>query len=91
MPKTSTITARIDPALDEAIGRIAESQGRSKSAIIAEALESYASYDTWLRARVQEGLDDLAAGRVHSHEEVMAETDAIIEAATERHKKRNAA
>ncbi len=89
MTKTNTITARIDPELDAALARIADSQGRSKSAVITEALQSYASYDAWVRAQVQEGLDDLAAGRVHSHEEVMAEMDAIIAAAIA--KKRSAA
>ncbi|WP_428247153.1 CopG family ribbon-helix-helix protein [Ferrovibrio sp.] len=89
MVKSNTITARIDPELDAALARIADSQGRSKSAVITEALQSYASYDAWVRAQVQEGLDDLAAGRVHSHEEVTAEMDAIIAAAIA--KKRSAA
>lgn len=84
MTKTSTITARIDPALDAAISRIAESQGRSKSAIIAEALESYASYDAWVRAQVQEGLDQANAGELIPHDEVMAKMDAIIDAAEKR-------
>jgi len=81
MAKTNTITARIDPELDAALARIAETQGRSKSAIITEALQSYASYDAWIRAQVQIGLDQADAGELIPHEEVMAEMDAIIERA----------
>ncbi|MBP6818550.1 MAG: ribbon-helix-helix protein, CopG family [Ferrovibrio sp.] len=88
MAKTNTITARIDPELDAALARIAETQGRSKSAIITEALQSYASYDAWIRAQVQIGLDQADAGELIPHEEVMAEMDAIIERAI---KKRGAA
>lgn len=88
MAKTNTITARIDPELDAALARIAETQGRSKSAIITEALQSYASYDAWMRAQVQIGLDQADAGELIPHEEVMAEMDAIIERAI---KKRGAA
>jgi predicted transcriptional regulator len=81
MAKTHTITARIDPELDAALARIAETQGRSKSAIITEALQSYASYDAWLCAQVQIGLDQANAGELIPHEEVMAEMDAIIDRA----------
>lgn len=88
MAKTNTITARIDPELDAALARIAETQGRSKSAIITEALQSYASYDAWIRAQVQIGLDQADAGELIPHEEVMAEMDVIIERAI---KKRGAA
>ena len=36
----TTLTIRLDPKLEKALGRIAKSTGRTKSEIVREALES---------------------------------------------------
>lgn len=41
----------------------------SREEALREAIEQYSAYDRWFRARVEEGLADLAAGRVVSNEE----------------------
>lgn len=40
---------------------------------VEEAVAEYLDYDAEFRAAVQEGLDDVAAGRTHPWEEVEAE------------------
>lgn len=46
----------------------------SREEALREAIEQYSAYDRWFRARVEEGLADLAAGRVVSHEQVERES-----------------
>ncbi len=46
-------------------------EDRTPEAVAAEALEEMLDYDAWHLARVDEGLADVEAGNVFSHEEVM--------------------
>ena len=53
--------------------RIAEWREESLVATVQEAVTRYLDKDAEYRAYVQEGLDDIAAGRVHDWEDVKAE------------------
>jgi predicted transcriptional regulator len=72
----------------EALGRMADERASSPegvlAALAAEAVTSRAEF----RRRIDEGLADIAAGRTHSHEEVMAELEAWVEEVEARQQRR---
>ncbi len=61
---------------DEQLSRlelIAGAREESVAATVQEAVAAFLHKDAEYRAYVQEGLDDIAAGRVHDWEDVKAE------------------
>ena len=61
---------------DEQLSRlelIAEAREETLVATVQEAVTGFLHKDAEYRAYVQEGLDDIAAGRVHAWEDVKAE------------------
>ena len=71
MPKTATITARIDPELNEALERIAAAQGRSKSWVLSEMLREQVEKESAFSAAVQAGRESIRAGQGLDHDAVM--------------------
>lgn len=64
---------------DERVGLLAGAASvLSREDARKEAIEQDGAYDQWFRAKVEEGLKDLAEGRVVSHEAVEAEAEALI-------------
>jgi predicted transcriptional regulator len=75
----TTFTFRVDEDLKKQFAEIAKSKDRTAAQLMREFIrdsiarqQEEAEYDAWYRAKVQQGLDDAAAGRVHSDEEVKA-------------------
>jgi Predicted transcriptional regulator len=66
-----TISTRFDPDTLARLNEIAAKQNRSRSEIIKEAVGGYLDSMAWFEREVQKGLDDIKAGRVVSHEEVV--------------------
>lgn len=66
----STFSIRLPTATKERIDSLASSLRRSRNFILAEAVEQYLELHARQIAHIEEGLDDLEAGRVHSHEEI---------------------
>ena len=73
----STFTFRVDADLKRQFAEIAKSRDRTGAQLIRDFMreaiarqQEEAEYDAWFRAKVQQGLDDAAAGRVYSSEEV---------------------
>ena len=64
---TLSMTDEQKAMLDE----LARRQHAPVKAMLLDGIERMFDYDTRLRAKVQEGLDDIAAGRVYTHEEVV--------------------
>jgi predicted transcriptional regulator len=61
---------------DEQLSRlelIAEAREETLATTVQEAVTAFLHKDAEYRAYVQEGLDDIAAGRVHDWEDVKAE------------------
>ena len=52
------------------LDRLAKSTERSKSWLLERALDDYLASQAWQVAAVEEGLADVEAGRVISHEEM---------------------
>lgn len=67
MAKTVTIAARVHENLDAALAQLATATGRSKSALLAEALRSYVETEWPLVAALEAGLDVRRTGRFPGH------------------------
>lgn len=81
MADTTTMTIRIPRALMERLDRLAGHTRRSRSYLAAEALEIYTRFELEIVQGILEGMEDVKAGRVVPHEQVVAETKALIDAA----------
>jgi predicted transcriptional regulator len=72
MSKSVTLAARVDTELDARLGNLALAMGRSKSALISEALRSYVANEEKFLAAVEEGKQAIRDGRVVDHAVVVA-------------------
>ncbi len=77
-----TMTIRVSADVQDKLARLAHSTRRSRSFLAAEALSAYVERELSIVEGIEQGLADVAAGRVTPHEEVMAELHAIIDEAT---------
>lgn len=73
-----TMTIRVPTEVQDKLARLAHSTRRSRSFLAAEALAAYVERELSIVEGIEQGLADVAAGRVTPHEEVMAELFAII-------------
>lgn len=78
---SATLTVRLSPELKDRLGLLAENTDRTKSFLAAEAIERYVSREMEIIGSIERGLEDMKAGRVTSHADVMQEADAVIAAA----------
>lgn len=81
MAETTTITVRVPIEIKEKLDRLGDITKRSRSFLATEALEIYTRYELEIVGGILEGLEDVKAGRVVPHEQVVAETRTIIDAA----------
>ncbi|WP_157973094.1 ribbon-helix-helix protein, CopG family [Blastomonas sp. UPD001] len=70
MSKSQIITARIDPEVMELVDRVAKAQGRSRSWLAARAIEKMVRAEVAMMDFIQEGEDDIAAGRFLTQEQM---------------------
>ena len=75
MAETTTITVRIPVELRDQLDRLATAMERSRSYVAAEALEIYARFETEILDGIEEGLADIEAGKVKTHEQVVEEME----------------
>lgn len=78
---STTMTIRVPIAVHDKLARLAQGTKRSRSYLAAEALAAYVDRELSIIEGVQQGLADVAAGKVISHDEAMADLHAIIDAA----------
>ena len=79
MTKHSVISARIDAETLEMVDKIVAEQGRSRAWFVAQAVRNAAEQEARFAAFIQEGRDDIAAGRIVEHAEVLAIMDSMID------------
>ena len=79
MSGSAVITARLGPETSALVGPVARAGGKRRASFAAHAIRRAASEEAEFLAFVQEGIDDLDAGRTVPHEEVMAMLDGWIE------------
>ena len=80
MSADEKVTLALPAEILEALGYLAEQSGRSVDSLATEALRRFVDREVPLFERIEEGMDDIAAGRIVSHEDAMAEIRAHIEA-----------
>jgi predicted transcriptional regulator len=85
---STTLTVRLTPELKARLGKLAERTQRTKSFLAGEAIGNYVERELEIVAGIERGLDDMKAGRVVAHEDVMADIDATIEKAKPTRRKR---
>ena len=78
MNVSTTMTIRLSAELKEKLDRLADGTRRSRSFLAAEALSAYVERELEIVEGIMRGLEDVAAGRVTPHDEVMAMADEII-------------
>ena len=81
MAASTTMTIRVRPDVKEKLDRIAADTQRSKSFLAGEAVAAYVERELEIIDGIKRGMADAAAGRVVSHDDAMAEIDAVIDAA----------
>ena len=85
---STTLTVRLPPELKARLGELAERTRRTKSFLAGEAIGDYLERELEIVAGIERGLDDMKAGRVVPHEDVMADIDVTIKKAKTRRRKR---
>lgn len=78
---SSTLTVRLTPELKQRLGELADRTRRTRSFLAGEAIADYVARELAIVAGIERGLEDMRAGSVVPHEEVMADVDAIVDAA----------
>ena len=75
---STTLSVRLSSELKARLGKLAEQTHRTKSFLAGEAIGGYVERELEIVAGIERGLDDMKAGRVVPHEEVMADIDTTI-------------
>lgn len=82
MAKEAVFTMKLEPELRDAFMAAAKTEDRPASQIVREFMRNYVEQDreyvAWLQRKVDQAHADIAAGRVHTHEEVSAEMDKLF-------------
>ncbi len=81
---STTLTVRLPAELKDRLGELAERTRRTKSFLAWEAINGYVERELEIVAGIERGLDDMKAGRVVPHEDVVADIDATIKKAKTR-------
>ncbi len=76
--KEVTISARIPEDLNEQLSNLAQALRRNRSWIIKEAIRGYVASEKQFLEAVEEGIQDMEAGRVIPHETVMRDIDELL-------------
>ncbi|MES2044176.1 MAG: ribbon-helix-helix protein, CopG family [Pseudomonadota bacterium] len=72
MSKTAVVTARIDAELAERLDQLAQDLDRSRGSLAARAIAQFVEEEAALVAAIREAEADIAAGNVHTQDEVEA-------------------
>lgn len=82
MAKEAVFTMKLEPELRDAFMAAAAEADRPASQIVREFMRDFVQQDRdyvrWLQEKVERARADITAGRVHSHDEVMAEMDKLL-------------
>lgn len=78
MAASTTISVRLPKEVESRLARLAASTRRTKSFLAGEAIAGYVQRELEIIAGINQGLEDVRAGRLVPHEQAMAELDAAI-------------
>jgi len=75
---TATLTVQVPEEIKGKLETLARETHRSGNAIAGDAISDYVNRELKIIEGIHKGLDDMRAGRLIPHEDVMAEIDAIV-------------
>jgi predicted transcriptional regulator len=82
MAKEAVFTMKLEAELRDAFMAAAAEVDRPASQIVREFMRDFVQrdrdYTAWLQRKVDKARADVAAGRVHGHEDVVAEMDKLL-------------
>ena len=81
MSATTTMTIRVPIETKERLDRLSQNTRRSRSFLAAEAVTRYVETEADIVDGIMRGIEDMKAGRTVSHEDAMAELQAIVDEA----------
>ena len=73
MSTTTTMTIRLEPELKAKLDSLASATRRSKSFLAAEAVAGYVEREMIIIDGIEQGLADMRAGRLVTHDQAMEE------------------
>jgi predicted transcriptional regulator len=79
--KSSTLTVRLPTEVREKLGHLAERTRRTRSFLAGEAIADFVERELEIVAAIEQGVEDMKAGRVVPHDEAMRQVRATIEKA----------
>ena len=68
--KSATVSAKLEPAIAEKLDLLAKATARSRSFLVAEAIETYIKDQAWQVQAIQEGIKEAEKGNFATDEEV---------------------
>lgn len=74
------MTVRLPAEVKDRLDLLAERTRRTRSFLAGEAIAGYVAHELAIIEGIHEGLEDVRAGRVTPHDQVMEEIRAIIDA-----------
>jgi predicted transcriptional regulator len=72
MSKSTPVSVRLSPDLNDRVGAIATALDRPKSWVIEQAVQDFVAVQEWQLAAIDEGIKAAEAGRVIAHDDVVA-------------------
>ena len=68
--KTANISTRLDPEVAKKLDLLAKATARSKSFLVAEAIETYVEDQAWQIGAIKEGIKEADSGKFATDREV---------------------
>jgi predicted transcriptional regulator len=68
--KTATVSTKLDPQIATKLDLLARATARSKSYLVAEAVEAYVEEQAWQIEAIREGIKEADKGNFATDEEV---------------------
>lgn len=68
--KTATVSAKIDPKVAKKLQRLVKATARSRSYLVAEAIEAYVEEQAWQIGAIREGIKEADKGKFATDQEV---------------------
>lgn len=72
---SSVISIRVDDDIKEKLDKLADATQRSKSFLIAEAIQEYVVTQEWHIREIESGLEEAKTGKLARHDSVMKKLD----------------
>ena len=72
MPKPASLSVRLEPELNKELSAVAARLDRPKSWVAQQAVREFIDLQLWQMSAIEKGLRDSEAGRLVSHEQIVA-------------------